>query len=203
MGLAYAAIMEGRPVTSRTRSRHRRQRRGPDLDAEAPWAPIPCELLQSPAWKALTLSARRVLDRILIEHMQHGGQENGKLAVTYDDFEAYGIHRHAIGPAIRECDALGLLRITRRGRAGNAEHRASHLFRLTFLPFRAEWGERCWVNASHEWRRIGSSEAEIKARQARNAIAPVRRRSRPISIRRKNRTPVAESATNPSGGFRH
>jgi hypothetical protein len=39
----------------------------------------------------------------------HGGTDNGKLPTTYDDFERYGIHRHAIAPAIREAIALDFL----------------------------------------------------------------------------------------------
>ena len=31
------------------------------------------EMLESPAWRVLTLSARRVFDRIQIEHAHHGG----------------------------------------------------------------------------------------------------------------------------------
>ena len=52
--------------------------------------------------------------------------------ITYDDFEAYGIHRHAISPAIREAEALGFLQVTERGRAGNAEFRSPNRFRLTY-----------------------------------------------------------------------
>ena len=60
------------------------------------------EMIKSPAWSVLSLSARRVLDRLEIEHAHHGGNDNGRLPVTYDDFECYGIHRHSIAAAIRE-----------------------------------------------------------------------------------------------------
>ena len=82
------------------------------------------EMLESPAFRVLSLSARRVLDRVEIEHAHHGGADNGRLPVTYDDFQRYGIDRHAIGPAIREACALGFLEVTERGRAGNAEFRS-------------------------------------------------------------------------------
>ena len=74
--------------------------------------------MRSPAWRALSLSARRILDRLEIEMADHGGTDNGKLPATYDDFERYGLHRHAIAPAIREAVALGFLEITQPGRAG-------------------------------------------------------------------------------------
>jgi hypothetical protein len=88
--------------------------------------------LRSPAYCVLSLSARRLLDRMEIELADHGGTDNGKLPVTYDDFERYGIHRHAIGPAIRELVALGFVEITEVGRAGNAEWRKPNVFRLTY-----------------------------------------------------------------------
>jgi hypothetical protein len=74
------------------------------------FAPRTIEMIRSPAWRVLGLSARRVIDRIEIELADHGGTDNGKLPVTYDDFVRYGIHRHAIAPGIREAEALGLSR---------------------------------------------------------------------------------------------
>lgn len=44
------------------------------------------EMLESPAWRALSFVARRILDRLEIEHAGHGGAENGRLICTYDDF---------------------------------------------------------------------------------------------------------------------
>jgi hypothetical protein len=100
------------------------------------------------------------LDRIEIELADHGGADNGKLPVTYDDFERYGIHRHAIGPAIREVVALGFVEITEAGRAGNAEWRKPNLFRLTYRPTKYE--------ATNEWEKIKTpGEAEAIAQAAR------------------------------------
>ena len=122
------------------------------------------EMIRSPAWSVLSLSARRVLDRIEIEHCDHGGNENGRLPVTYDDFECYGIHRHAIAPAIRETVALGFAEITERGRAGNAEFRSPHKFRLTYFP--------AWrAPPTNEWQRIKTDEeAQAWAKAARREV---------------------------------
>ena len=78
-------------------------------------------MLESPAYRTLSLSARKVLDRLEIEFERHGRNplENGCLPCTYEDFVEYGIHRQAIPPAIREAVALGFIRITRKGSAGN------------------------------------------------------------------------------------
>jgi hypothetical protein len=121
------------------------------------------DMLRSPAWRVLSLSARRVLDRIEIEHADHGGAENGRLPVTYDDFNLYGIHRHAIGPAIREVVALGFAEITQAGRAGNAEFRKPNLFRLTYFS--------TMVGPTDEWQKITENEAEAIARAARSGTA--------------------------------
>jgi len=51
-----------------------------------------------PSDRVLSLSAHRVLDRISIELAHPRRQRHGKLPVTYDQFEEYGIHRKAIPP---------------------------------------------------------------------------------------------------------
>jgi hypothetical protein len=119
------------------------------------------EMIKSPAWSVLSLSARRVLDRIEIEHADHGGNDNGRLPVTYDDFERYGIHRHSIKAALREIVALGFAEITERGRAGNAEFRSPHKFRLTYFHVGR-------APPTNEWQRIKTDEeAHARAKAAR------------------------------------
>jgi hypothetical protein len=148
--------MRSRPQPSSIAGRRRRNRIAGQFTA------LLTDMLESPAWRALSLSARRVLDRVAIELRHHGGHEGNGLCVTYADFHKYGIHRHAIPPAIREAVALGFLRITQQGRAGNAEYRRSTLYKLTFVN--TVDGE-----PTHEWKRITSrDEAETKACEARS-----------------------------------
>ena len=149
------------------------------------FAPRLIEMLESPAYRALTLSAHRALDRIEIELAQHGGRDNGRLPVTYDDFQHYGISRHQIAPAIRELVALKFIEITKPGRAGNAEFREPNLFRLTYRHTKRE-------EPSHDWRRIAT--AHQAAKLARQARVPAHKK--------KFRTPVSVSAK-PSPGNRH
>src|SRR5262249_46295166 len=122
------------------------------------------DMLRSPAWCILSLSERRILDRIEIELADHGGMDNGKLPITYDDFQRYGIHRHCIAQGIRECAALGFLEITEAGRAGNADWRKPNLFRLTYKHTNH-------TGPTHEWRKITADEAKAVARAARSAKA--------------------------------
>ena len=134
-------------------------RRRNSIDGQ--FAPHSIEMIKSPAWSVLSLSARRVLDRIEIEHADHGGNENGRLPVTYDDFERYGIHRHAIRAAIQETVALGFAEITERGRAGNAEFRSPHKFRLTYFHVGR-------APPTNEWQRIKTvEEAQALGKAAR------------------------------------
>jgi hypothetical protein len=143
-------------------------------------------MLESPAYRVLSLSAHRVICRIEIELAHHGGKDNGKLPVTYDDFEFYGIHRHAIAPAIKEAVALGFIEVTEHGRAGNAEHRTPNLFRLTFKPSKGYMG-----HGTNEWAKI--PDIETAERIAKEARTPSPRKN--ISQWRK--TP------NSSGGNHH
>jgi len=134
------------------------------------------EMLESPAYRVLSLHAHRILARLEIEHAHHGGSDNGRLPCTYDHFEEYGVRRKAIKPALRELEALGFIEITERGRAGNAEWRRPNYFRLTY---------RYLGNAkpTDEWKRIKSrEEAEMIAERCWTAT-------------RKNKTPVAFSAS--------
>jgi hypothetical protein len=124
------------------------------------------EMLESPAWCALSLSGRRILDRVAIELRAHGGYVKEGLCVTYDDFEAYGIHRRCIAPAIREAVALGFLLIKRAGRAGNAEFRQATLYEPTYLNMIDS-------EPTHDWRWIKTIEAaQIAARAARASERP-------------------------------
>ena len=130
-------------------------------------------MLESPAYRALSLSAHRVLSRIEIELGHHGGADNGKLPVTYNDFVEYGVHRHAVGPAIRECVALGFLEVTEQGKAGNAEFRSPNKFRITFLYSGG-------AKPTHEWQRIETPEqAEAIAHDARQQKTKSRCRKTP------------------------
>jgi hypothetical protein len=173
------------------------------------YVPHTLAMIESPAWQALSLSARRVLDRIEIENMHHVGQANGELPVTFDNLEEYGVHRHGIAPAIRELEALGFIEITRRGRAGNADQRKASTFRLTYLRS----GKRdSWVDPTDEWKRFKSiQDAERVAVEARKTTSkPKRKKQKPVAetttavsvetTTGKRKSPVVDSATTRRGG---
>jgi hypothetical protein len=66
-------------------------------------------MLESPAYQTLSLSGHRVISRIEIELAAHGGNDNGKLPVTYQNFIDYGVHRESVASALRESQALGFI----------------------------------------------------------------------------------------------
>jgi hypothetical protein len=130
------------------------------------------EMLESPAYRTLSLSAHRILSRIEIELGHHGGLENGKLPVTFDQFVEYGIDRASIAPAIRELEGLGFIEVTERGCAGNADFRRPNKFRLTYRG-----AEGVLSDGTHEWRRIVTLDEAI-------AIAVVARKASNRSLHR-------------------
>jgi hypothetical protein len=129
------------------------------------FAARPIEMLESPAYRALSLSAHMVIARIEIELAHHGGNDNGQLPVTIDQFVEYGMHRSSVAPAIREAEALGFIRVE-RGRGGNADYRRPNRFYLTFSNWRGSKSEP----PSHNWKHIKSlDDAQCIAREARAA----------------------------------
>jgi hypothetical protein len=114
-------------------------------------------MMESPAWGALTAPARRVVDRIVIEHMHHAGTMNGELVVTYDNFQAFGISRGAIKPAIEVAVKLGFIDITAIGLRSYGNARRPSSYALTWLP------RNDGAPPSNRWNAIKSKEqAEAK-----------------------------------------
>jgi hypothetical protein len=125
-------------------------------------------VLDSPAYRVLSLSGVRVLARILIELGRHGGKDNGRLPVTHADFIEYGIDAHSVGPAQREVQALGFAEITQRGFAGSADRHRPNMFRIAFMP--TDDGP-----ATDEWRLIATFDEARRIAKSARAGAPKRR----------------------------
>ena len=99
------------------------------------WAARSIEMLESPAYRALGLSEHRALARVEIELAHHGGHDNGRLPITFDDFARYRIRRSSIGPALIALETLGFIKITEHGKkAKAAEYRVSNKFLLLSRP---------------------------------------------------------------------
>jgi hypothetical protein len=150
-------------------------------------------MLESPAYRVLSLSAHRVMARLEIEMAHHGGkpEENGRLPCTYEHFVEFGLHPDAIAPAIRELVALGFVEITRKGCAGNAGYRQPTLYRLTYRHCGSH------KETTDEWKGIRTMEeaealakrsrAQQSERQAKNKSPPPKTMGGPTPGNRINR----------------
>jgi hypothetical protein len=155
------------------------------------WAARSIEMLESPAYRTLSLSAHRALARIEIELAHHGGNDNGKLPVTFDDFVQYGVRRHSIGPSLDELETLGFIKITQHGKmAKGAEYRRPNLFLLATRPELEGVGpERCG------WRRFQTLE------EAERALERVRARRQNLKAASAETAPKTSAETAPKAKF--
>jgi hypothetical protein len=92
---------------------------------------IPLWILKSEAWRNLSINARRVIYRLLIENTNHRAERNGKLRVSFDQFVDHGVGRRLIKPALDELVDSRLIVITKGPPRGTL--RAPNLYRITFL----------------------------------------------------------------------
>jgi hypothetical protein len=121
----------GRSIKGWKTSRPARRNRPPE---GASWIWLTQDMLESPAWRAMRLAARKIVDRLIIEHLAHGGTENGNLITTYSDFQQFGLRRRSsIAPAIIEAETLGFIDVIERGGSAYAELRNPSRYALAWL----------------------------------------------------------------------
>jgi hypothetical protein len=148
------------------RSRSGRKAGAYKMQFDEPYVRVKYSMKDSPAWRALSLPARQVLDRLEIELGRHKGrpESNGEIISTYEDFERYGIRKNSLAGAIREVVALGFVRITRKGSAGNENYRQPTLYLLTYQIAGSD------QRLSDDWKRIQTDEeADAIAKAAKAA----------------------------------
>ena len=121
------------------------------------WIAHRVDMVRSPAFRGLGFVARRILDRIEIEHAEHGGKDNGRLPCTYDDFARWGIRRKSIADGLRELEAFGFIEIVQRGRMAAAGFHIPSHYRLTYLHTKT-------ARPSDEWAKVTDDDI----RQFRN-----------------------------------
>jgi hypothetical protein len=155
------------------------------------------EMISSPAYRALSLQGRKVLRRLELEHMAHGGQDNGKLPCRYHDFINYGCRRNGLSAALIEVEALGLAKTVTFGtRAfGNVPGKAS-TFLLTYLP-------TADGPATNDWKKFSSiEEARAAVERAQRAhsdwLDAAKGSPRDRQRRKKYKTPASEMGANPA-----
>lgn len=93
----------------------------------------PMSLLESPAYRALNFPAVKILGFLKLEHVRHGGAENGRLMAPYRQLQAQGISPRKIKPALAMLEAFGIIRCTSDGeRLGGRPNAAKYA--LAWLP---------------------------------------------------------------------
>ncbi len=138
-------------------------------DTEGGWVPHRLRLLISPAWRHRPKPLARILERLEIEHLKHGGAENGYLVVTYAQFIAHGVSRKAIRGALSAGVALGLLEVIQTVE-WIGELRPPNQYRITYLPAkdrRAPTDE--WASVSEEAAKSAVRAATADAEEDRDS----------------------------------
>jgi hypothetical protein len=158
----------------------------------------PVELLESPALRVLSRAAHLALIRIEIELRRHAGRCNGELIITKQQFVEFGLHHHAVAPALRELQALGIIDI-KHGRGGNAEFWQPNRFLLNYLCGAADAHDQI----TNAWKRFKTlEEAERAALAARATKDQARVNYGRRGHRRRNIFQGRKPAHQPRAGFR-
>ena len=117
-----------------------------------PWVWLTTELLFSDAWRSMSVNCMKLIFRLLIEHSEHAGYENGRLLSTYQQLQNYGLTRNKIRSVIEEAEFLGLIR-HRRGRKVEALNQPNS-YRLTF------YADDENGYATNEWKSVTKEKVE-------------------------------------------
>jgi hypothetical protein len=100
---------------------------------EGQFIPHTLDMRESPGFRALTMPARRVLDFLELEHLRHGGAENGNLLAPYAQLVTWGVTKRDIAPAIATLVRFGFIRRTEHGQRLGGRPNATR-YALTWLP---------------------------------------------------------------------
>lgn len=164
------------------------------------WAWLTADLLASPAWRALSVTARRLVDALMLENCLHAGQENGNLVRPYDRLAADGLTRDTINIAIREVEALGLVAVKHGGRYNGRN--TPNVYRITFLGTleAAPTDEWAKITADDVQGILERLKAERAAARTRKAQRKERRAKKPAKAVRsaESRTTVVRNHALPS-----
>tara|TARA_X000000950_G_C13604071_1_gene532591 strand:+ start:161 stop:703 length:543 start_codon:yes stop_codon:yes gene_type:complete len=133
---------------------------------DQPWIWLTSELICSLAWRSMSINCQKLVNRLIIEHRNHGGYENGHLVCTYKDFVDYGLTRNNIRPAIEEAQALGLVK-HQRGERVFAKNQPNS-YTLTFYATENKYSPtNDWKKLTEE--RLISFKHKIKLQRRKRA----------------------------------
>jgi hypothetical protein len=131
------------------------------------WVRLFLDTLEHPAYRALSINARRILDRLTIELHRCGGVENGALRVLHADFVAFGVTRQYIAAAVDELETAGLIWSTREPQKHPLLPAARRYGLIAYKPEhrKDQSGAFAWVHLdvleSAAWRGLGLAARRV------------------------------------------
>ena len=143
------------------------------LPPNVPFVQLTYELINSVSWRVMSIPCRRLIDFLLLEHMSHGGMENGNLIATYNQLEGFGIARSSISKIIQEAEHLGLIRVEHGMRSSRNKNYLNR-FELTFMPatYNTDNGVKMYAEPTNDWRKVTDDDAKrITGRTPRRLYA--------------------------------
>ena len=160
----------------------RNKRNSPPADES--WIWMTRRMIESDAFRALGINARRVLDFVILDHMAHAGTENGRLCAPYSQLVLFGVAKSEICSAITELETFGFIEVTKGQRLGGRQQASR--YRLTWLS--SADGEP----ATNRWRSV--TVAFIRAyreERRRRATLQKERKRQQRAVRDKKPAPGA------------
>ncbi|MGD9879963.1 MAG: hypothetical protein AB7F22_09170 [Reyranella sp.] len=78
-----------------------------------PFIKLPLAVVDSDAWRTLSINARRFIDFLMSEHIRHYSKKNGQLLAPRRQLEQFGIGARHVSGAIEEAVGVGLVDVKR------------------------------------------------------------------------------------------
>jgi predicted transcriptional regulator len=113
------------------------------------------DILDSPAWKALTAMDQRCYMALL---RQHRSFNNGDLSLPFSYAKFHAINSETtLAKSLRALVAVGLIALTRRGGSTRDGKKHPNLYRLTDYPVAEMSAKHVQAQiATHEWKKVPS-----------------------------------------------
>jgi DNA-binding PadR family transcriptional regulator len=163
------------------------------------FTPVPASLFESKAWEALSLTALRIFG-FMVGADSHVRDGDGRIGFSYDDFVERGVHRHAVGPALRELEEAGVISRVWKGHGGEKARSSSvSFYRLTTY---AADGPQAFLEklTREEWvTRLAKARAAKDLHHAHNG----KQKNKMNGVRKERNVPVTLNDTGTSDAERH
>jgi DNA-binding transcriptional ArsR family regulator len=144
----------------------KRKKSGPKIVGQ--WVGHPAKLIR--VLRELSLTARRILDSLEIEHCRRGGRENGQLIATYTHLALVcNVTRRSIPNGLRELESAGLIKKARQGRRSYADLRVPSMYRLTYL---STFHDGKWTEPTHDWKQKAGAMRDTGTGEMRDTGYP-------------------------------